>query len=113
MTRRTDEADVAAPPAWRGVAPEENEEVAASLSALLRERSRRLLGSLARPYKKAIVASAVLLLNNLASMAGPYLVAIGIDKGIPPLLAHEGAKILVTVTIVYLIATAVRVLAFG
>ena len=101
MRRRpTAIVDVSAPPAWRGVAPEENEEVAASLSALLRERSRRLLGSLARPYKKAIVVSGVLLLlNNLASMAGPYLVAVGIDKGIPPLVAHEGAKILVTVTI--------------
>ena len=106
--------DASTEPAWRGVAPEDTDEVTASLSALLRERSRRLLGSLARPPRRALLACGLLLLaHNLSSMAQPYLIKIGIDRGIPPLVAHRGAGVLTAVIVAYLVATAVRVLAFG
>src|SRR5207248_8202577 len=101
-------------PAWRGVAPEDAEEITASLSVLLRTRSRRLLRSLARPHERALLLCALLLLvHNVSSVAGPWLVGLGIDKGIPPLLRHEGAGVLVAVTIAYLVSTIVRVVAFG
>jgi ATP-binding cassette, subfamily B, bacterial len=43
--------------AWRGVAAEKTEEVSAGLAALLRERSRRLLGDLLRPHRRAVTAT--------------------------------------------------------
>ena len=101
-------------PDWRGVAPEDAEEITASLSVLLRRRSRKLLGSLARPHKRALLLCAgLLIVHNLASIAGPYLVGLGIDKGIPPLKQHQGAGVLVAVIVAYLVSTVLRVLAFG
>ena len=37
--------------AWRGVAAEKADDVSTGLAALLRERSRRLLGDLLRPHR--------------------------------------------------------------
>jgi ATP-binding cassette, subfamily B, bacterial len=45
-----------------------------------------LLGILLRPHKKALMWLGVLILiENAAAMSGPYLVKLGIDRGIPPL----------------------------
>jgi ATP-binding cassette subfamily B protein len=46
---------------WRGVATEKAEEVSAGLAALLRDRSRRLLGDLLRPYRRAVYATVSLI----------------------------------------------------
>ena len=115
MSRREETGlDAGNEASWRGVAPEDAEEVTATLGALLRHRTRRLLVALTRPRLRALSLCALLLLaHNLASMAGPYLVEIGIDRGIPPLVAHRGAGVLTAVILGYLAATAVRVLAFG
>ncbi|GAA4247589.1 ABC transporter ATP-binding protein [Dactylosporangium darangshiense] len=79
---------------WRGTATEEPDPTR-------RVASRRLLASLLRPHKLSIVALvALLLVQNLAGMAGPYLVKLGIDRGIghPP--------VLVLVTALFAAATA-------
>ncbi|TMC95807.1 MAG: ABC transporter ATP-binding protein, partial [Chloroflexi bacterium] len=56
---------------------------------LLRRRSRRLLAGLARPYRKELAISAVLILiRSAAYLALPYLVGLGIDRGIRP--GHTG-----------------------
>jgi len=76
--------------AWRGVAAEKAEEVSAGLAALLRERSRRLLGDLLRPHRRAVITTiALIVVESLAALAGPWLVGIAIDSGLPPLL-HAG-----------------------
>ena len=82
---------------WRGVAAEKADEVSAGLAALLRERSRRLLGDLLRPYRRAVIATiALIVVESLAVLAGPWLVGIAIDTGLPPLLdAHDAAPLLV------------------
>ncbi|OLD50922.1 MAG: ABC transporter [Actinobacteria bacterium 13_1_40CM_2_65_8] len=68
---------------WRGVASEEVDEYSASVAGLLRRRSRRLLAGLARPYRKELLLSAVLILiRSGAYLALPYLVGLGIDRGI-------------------------------
>jgi len=75
---------------WRGVAAEKADEVSAGLAALLRERSRRLLGDLLRPYRRAVIATvSLIVVESLAALAGPWLVGIAIDNGLPPLL-HSG-----------------------
>jgi ABC-type multidrug transport system fused ATPase/permease subunit len=100
---------------WRGVAAERTEEVSASLSALLHERTSRLLRSVLRPHRTAIWLLVVLIVvENLASLAGPYLVGYGIDHGVPPLLHHErsgplgGAGTLVTVVVALAAATIIQ-----
>jgi ATP-binding cassette, subfamily B, bacterial len=81
---------------WRGVATEKADEVSAGLAALLRERSRRLLGDLLRPYRRAVITTMSLItVASLAALAGPWLVGIAIDTGLPPLLhAREAAPLL-------------------
>jgi ATP-binding cassette, subfamily B, bacterial len=88
---------VTAADSWRGVAAEKADEVSAGLAALLRERSRRLLGDLLRPYRRAVIATiALIVVESLAVLAGPWLVGIAIDTGLPPLLhAHDAAPLLV------------------
>ncbi|HLK01904.1 MAG TPA: ABC transporter transmembrane domain-containing protein, partial [Streptosporangiaceae bacterium] len=83
--------------AWRGVAAEKTEDVSAGLAALLRARSRRLLGSLLRPHRKAVTLTvSMIVVQSMAALAGPWLVGIAIDDGVPPVLhAHDAAPLLV------------------
>jgi ATP-binding cassette, subfamily B, bacterial len=82
----------AAPQSWRGIAAEKLDEVSAPLEALLRKRSRRLLSDLLRPHRRAVgwTAGAVIV-ASLAALAGPWLIGIAIDSGIPPLVKSGDA----------------------
>lgn len=89
---------------WRGVAAEQHDEIPEKASLLLRERSRRLLGDLLRPHKKLIVwLITIVVAENALRLAIPYLVKVGIDRGIPPLVANEGATTLLTVVAVIVV----------
>lgn len=75
---------------WRGVAAEHVEQLPAGISMLLRARTRRLLGSLLRPHRWRLSwLGLAVLIENLAALAGPYLVAEGIDRGIPDARHHD------------------------
>ncbi len=70
---------------WRGVASEDVDEFSANVAGLLRRRSRRLLTSLARPYRGGLaIAGILILIRSGAYLAIPYLVGLGIDRGIRP-----------------------------
>jgi ABC-type multidrug transport system fused ATPase/permease subunit len=91
---------------WRGVAAERDDDVPSDVSLLLRARSRRLLRSLLAPYRKPLwILLAVILVENAAAMAGPYLVKLGIDNGIPPVARGESARTLVVIVALFLLAT--------
>jgi ATP-binding cassette subfamily B protein len=94
---------------WRGVAAEDVDEVAASMSLVLRDRSRRLLGSLLRPHRRVLgwILVAVLV-ENAARLAIPYLVKQGIDAGIPPMRAGSGPSVLLEIVGVVLVAVIVQ-----
>ncbi|MBB5078286.1 ABC transporter ATP-binding protein [Nonomuraea endophytica] len=97
--------------AWRGVASEEQDELDEKVSVLLRERSRKLLGDLLKPHKKQIaVLTAIIIVSNMAGLAIPYLVKVGIDEGIPPMLKGTGTGTLLTVVGVILAAAATQAL---
>jgi ATP-binding cassette, subfamily B, bacterial len=69
--------------AWRGVAAEDVDDLPADLSALLRRRSRRLVGSLLAPYRWRLLAAAGLItLRTCGALGIPYLVGQAIDRGI-------------------------------
>ncbi len=95
---------------WRGVAAERREDLTSTVTALLRDRSRRLLGDLLRPHRPQLwLLLALVVTENLASLAGPYLIGVGIDRGIPPLLDGSGARTLGLVAVAFAAATALQV----
>ncbi|MDQ6878484.1 MAG: ABC transporter ATP-binding protein/permease [Candidatus Dormibacteraeota bacterium] len=70
---------------WRGVASEEVDDLSASVAGLLRKRSRHLLAGLAHPYRwQLAVAGVLILVRSAAFLSIPYLVGLGIDRGIRP-----------------------------
>jgi ATP-binding cassette, subfamily B, bacterial len=67
--------------AWRGIAAEDVEDIPASLASLLRLRGRRLLQDLLRPHRATVgLILLLIVIANLAALAGPWLVGIGIDR---------------------------------
>jgi ATP-binding cassette, subfamily B, bacterial len=95
--------------AWRGVAAEKADEVTAGLAALLRERSRRLLGDLLRPHRRAVTATiSLIVVESLAALAGPWLVGLAIDNGLPPLVNAHDAGPLLGIAIAFAFAVAVQ-----
>ena len=86
------------PDDWRGVAAEDVDEVTSSLSGFLRSRSRALLGTLMRPHRPRLYrALGAILVFNMCAMAGPYLVKLAIDTGIPPMQRGEGSRTLLII----------------
>ncbi|MET0133911.1 MAG: ABC transporter ATP-binding protein [Kibdelosporangium sp.] len=69
---------------WRGVAAEDMDELEHSVGVRLQARSRRLLASLVRPHLwSCVLALVIVVLQNVASLSGPLLIAMAIDEGIP------------------------------
>jgi len=67
--------------AWRGIAAEQEDEITGKLGTLLRRRSRALLADLLGPYRRLVtVIFALIVAAQLAALAGPWLVGVGIDK---------------------------------
>ena len=97
---------------WRGVAAETLDEVSAPLEALLRKRSRRLLGDLLRPHRKAVgLTAAAIIVASLAALAGPWLIGIAIDSGIPPLVKSGDAVPLLEVAALFAVTVVLQSLA--
>ncbi|MGH3608509.1 MAG: ABC transporter ATP-binding protein [Pseudonocardiaceae bacterium] len=72
---------------WQGVAAEDLDTIDTATGLRLATRSRRLLGSLLRPQLRGISAAVGLLLaDQVALLAGPLLIAVAIDRGIPAAL---------------------------
>jgi ATP-binding cassette subfamily B protein len=95
--------------AWRGVAAEKAEEVSAGLAALLRERSRRLLGDLLRPHRRAVIGTiSLIVVESLAALAGPWLVGLAIDNGLPPLLNDHDPAPLLAIAAAFSVAVVVQ-----
>ncbi len=97
------------PSSWRGVAAEEQDDLAPGIRGFLRSRSRRLLNELLRPRKRALVwGSVVIIVETLAKLAGPILIGIGIDKGIPPVARGESPTVLLVVVGLFLAVVVLR-----
>jgi ATP-binding cassette, subfamily B, bacterial len=87
--------------AWRGIAAEQEEEISGKLGTLLRRRSRRVLASLLGPHRRLVLTIFLLIVGaQLAALAGPWLVGVGIDK-IPRLAKSHNAGPLALVIIAF------------
>ncbi|MGI8888366.1 MAG: ABC transporter ATP-binding protein [Nocardioidaceae bacterium] len=95
---------------WRGVRHDDPDEAPARAASLvLAENSRTLLGELMRPHKRTLViVLGAVFIENAARLSVPYLVKEGIDKGIPPVIAGNGAATLLTIVGLLLGAVAVQ-----
>jgi ATP-binding cassette, subfamily B, bacterial len=97
---------------WRGIAAEKVDEVSAPLAALLRRRSRRLLADLLRPHRRGVAwTAAAIVVASLAALAGPWLVGIAIDSGLPPIIARGDARTLSRIAAAFAVTVAVQAVA--
>ena len=80
-----------------GVEGEERVDYTKAESAQIRRRSLRLLGSLLFPVRwSVVVAMLVVVVSTAAQVAGPALIAYGIDKGLPALLQQDWVPLAAT-----------------
>jgi ABC-type multidrug transport system fused ATPase/permease subunit len=99
-------------PAWRGIASERVDDVSVSLAALLRRRSRALLADLMRPQRRLLLWIALaIVVASLALLAGPWLVGLAIDNGVPPLVHGGNALPLLRIAAVYAVTVVIQAVA--
>jgi ATP-binding cassette subfamily B protein len=90
-----------------GVEGEEREDLNKDESRQLRQRSARLLGSLLRPLRgKVAWTFVVVVISTAAQIAGPALIAFGINVGLPSLVKHSDWAPLTITVVGYLVAAA-------
>ncbi len=71
----------------QGVEGEERDDFTRIESTQIRQRSLRLLGSLLRPLRlRVVLTMLVVVVSTAAQVAGPALIAFGIDRGLPAVL---------------------------
>lgn len=88
-----------------GVSGEDRTDYTKAESKAIRARSRTLLGSLLRPHLGRVIVTMVLVvLAVAANIAGPMLIAYGIDTGLPSIMERADWMPLWVATIVYIVA---------
>lgn len=102
LNQRVDVDDIEA---WRGVAAEHAKEISEQGSVFLKERSKRLLWSLVKPYARFLPLLVIaVLVENGARLVMPTLVRYGLDAGIPPLLHNGPATVLISTVVAMAVA---------
>ncbi|HEX8004872.1 MAG TPA: ABC transporter ATP-binding protein, partial [Trebonia sp.] len=82
------------------------------LAALLRRRSRRLLSDLLRPHRAGVAwTAAAIVVASLAALAGPWLVGIAIDSGIPPVLRSGDPAPLLRIAALFAVTVVIQAVA--
>ena len=85
-----------------GVEGEDRSNFTAAESKQIRRRSLRLLGSLLRPVRWPVIAAMlIVVVSTAAQVAGPALIAYGIDRGLPALMEQKWVPLAAT-GVVYL-----------
>lgn len=78
-------------------------------SARLKRRGRRLVWELSKPYRgRLAIAVALLLVQNFASLAGPFLLQLGIDDGIPDLMERDDPTFIIWLAVAFVVAAVVE-----
>ena len=113
MSTESPEVPVDETTAWRGLAQVDADEAAEQMTAgTLGGGSKRLLRNLLTPYKRAIrLLIGIVVLENVARLAIPYLVKEGIDTGIPPIRENDNLEPLLIIVGIVLVATLTQAIA--
>ena len=94
-----------------GVEGEERDDFTKGESSQIRKRSLRLLGSLLRPlWGRVTFTMVVVIISTAAQVAGPALIAIGIDRGLPALVESQDWMPLALTVIAYLVTAVIGAL---
>jgi ATP-binding cassette subfamily B protein len=81
-----------------GTSGEERNDYTKDESRQIRQRSLHLLGSLIAPLRaRVILTMAVVTISTAAQVAGPALIAFGIDRALPALVDGNGLPLILTV----------------
>ncbi|GAB3583567.1 ABC transporter ATP-binding protein [Calidifontibacter terrae] len=89
---------------WRGRMQENKPEEAVEKTARPGQ-AKALLWSLLRPYRRTVALLAIaVVLENVARLAVPRLVQIGVDDGVPPLHDRGDSSVMTQVVVALLIA---------
>ncbi|EPR76247.1 putative ABC transporter [Leifsonia rubra CMS 76R] len=81
-----------------GTSGEERSDYTKAESRQIRQRSLRLLGSLIAPLRaRVILTMVVVVVSTAAQVAGPALIAFGIDRALPALVEGNGLPLILTV----------------
>ena len=92
MSRGNLKANKAAP---QGTTDEDRVDLSREASRAVRRRSVKLLGTLLRPVRlRFAITVALVVLSQAAKVAGPLLIAYGIDTALPALTAKPNSNIL-------------------
>jgi ATP-binding cassette, subfamily B, bacterial len=112
-TDTTPEVRIDETSSWRGLAKVDADEAAERMTAgTLGGGSRRLLRELLTPYKRAIqLLVGIVVVENAARLAIPFLVKEGIDTGIPPIQADDDLQPLLVIVAMMGVATIVQAIA--
>ncbi len=90
-----------------GVAAEERRDLSKAEIKALRNRSLRLLGTSVRPLRKRIIVTmGMVIISTIAQVAGPTLLAIGIDKGLGALTSTGDWKPSLWIALAYVCLSA-------
>ncbi|MGY3128057.1 ATP-binding cassette subfamily B protein [Agrococcus sp. UYP33] len=88
-----------------GVQGEDRTDYTKAESKAIRARSRKLLGTLLRPHLWRVVVTMVLVIVAVAAnIAGPMLIAYGIDTGLPSIMERADWMPLWVATVAYIVA---------
>lgn len=83
---------------WRGKLTETSQDNPIDETIPRRGEARALLGDLIRPYRRVVaVLAIVVVLENVARLSVPYLVRLGIDHGVPPIMRDGNSRTLWTI----------------
>jgi len=94
--------------ALEGVEGEDRQDYTREESRAIRKRSSRLLGSLLRPLRGRVVwAMIIVAVSTGLQTAGPALIAIGIDTGLPAIVESQDAMPIAVIVLLYLTAAVV------
>jgi ATP-binding cassette subfamily B protein len=81
-----------------GVTGEERDDFTRAESKSIRRRSTRLLGSLLSPLRAQVALTMVVVaISTAAQVAGPALIAFGIDRALPAVLDQDWMPAILTV----------------
>lgn len=88
----------------RGVSGEERGDLTKEESRQIRQRSLRLLGTLLKPLRARVVgAMTLVIISTASSVAGPALIAFGIDTALPAVIDRADWLPALGVGVVYLV----------
>ena len=89
--------------------PNGRDDLSAETTARLADRSRRLLKNLLTPYRSEVkLLGVAVVIENAARLSIPLLVALGIDRGIPPIEQDNNLKPLFVIVGCVLAATLIQ-----